>query len=81
MTIKASVENELKAAGLLRPSPDSEEPGVEVEVVEPDGHVKLKGVLRSAAEVQKARAVVSAVKGVGAVSVDRVNRMWSGESR
>jgi predicted Ser/Thr protein kinase len=69
--IRESVEQKLRGAKLLR-TPNSDDPGVAVEDVGPDGSVKLVGVLRDAATRQAAADLVRTVAGVTAVDVRRV---------
>jgi serine/threonine protein kinase len=68
--IRASVENRLRAAKLLRDPPDSTGPGVLVKTVEPNGRVSLIGVLRDEAEKQKAMELARSVAGVAEVDAE-----------
>lgn len=72
LRIRASVEEKLRAARLLR-NPDSDEPGVAVESVGVDGNVQLVGVLREEADRQAVTQLARTVEGVTAVDVRRVN--------
>jgi eukaryotic-like serine/threonine-protein kinase len=75
-TIKGSVRRALSMAKLLRDPPDSEEPGVEVASVGPDGVVTLRGVLRNEVDKRKAREAARTVPGVKAVVDSAVNVRW-----
>jgi hypothetical protein len=70
-SVKQSVEDKLRDAGLLRP-PDSDGAGVVVEDVGADGKVRLVGVLKDRAARQAAAELVRSVAGVTAVDVGRV---------
>ena len=70
-TIRQSVEDKLRGAGMLR-GPNSDDPGVAVAEVGADGRVRLVGVLKDRAARQAAADLVGTVAGVRAVDVSRV---------
>ena len=70
-TIKESIEDTLRGAGLLR-GPNPDDAGVAVADVGAGGRVRLVGVLKDRAARQAAVDLVRTVAGVKAVDVSRV---------
>ena len=70
-TIKASIEDKLRGAGMLRGT-NADDAGVTVADVGADGRVRLVGVLKDRAARQAAADLARTVTGVNAVDVSRV---------
>jgi len=77
VAIQAAVEAKLRDAGLLR-TQGADDRGVTVEAIDPDGVVRLSGVVRSADERDAVLRLTRSVSGVNGV-VSRVNVPWTSQ--